>query len=1447
MKTRLSLFCIAITMLLSVNIANAQHFGRPGVGLGGQQSTFQAVSGELLQPGLPGRLWFETNFADQGLGFDGSYVTLGGKTRLFQDALAGRWLLEGQLNHSIEDDGGFFANIGLERVFSIPAANADISFGAFYDFDDDDQQSFSDGFHQVGVSGAIKTRNFDLIGNGYFPVGTDAFTQGDINGVDHFFGNNIALQAGIESALEGFDVTLRTRPKQLAFVNGYVDFGGYHYDSDLVDNFAGGRLRVGMQLFNNLSLAAEVNHDERFDTTGSLSVALTFGSRNSGYGSEYAGLARDLEQTSRNDHIVRFNQDLIVAINPLTGQAFNVIHADNTQTQIGDGSFESPFATLAEAEAGSAANDIIFVNNGDGTSNGYDTGITLQDGQQLLGDGVTHTLALSDGSLHVLSNDMDGARPILTNPGGDIVTLADDNTVRGFVLDGTGVPPANNGIAGTNVTGNTLIENNDLINLDVDGVQINGLNGNLAVANNTFDHIGRDGVRVNNVTSLGNTLTFSDNTFDEISESGIRLDTFNSENTFNFINNTFTNVGPVVSTEGIGDGIALLNGSNAIVGTGGTFNFTNNNIDTVTGNGINITDVIDPEAVFNFNENTINNPGLNGLAFVNSQGALNFTGGTFTGATNGAGFLFDANSGGPEALTLTNFTATGNDIGVIINASNSTDLELVINDNLFDNNLSHGIQINAEDAGTAIQLTSFAGNTVTNNGGRGLEINGLADTVIDAVVVENLFQNNAEGGLVATTFDGELNATIGGVARTIGVEPGKVTFPQNQFLDNGEVGIALAYTGDGTGRFDIQDNIVTGTTNGATVTPFEGDGIHVRLAADETLQLSTAFLPGGSTIADNEVASNVGDGIELFAEDNSFVAGLDIVNNTTDNNGQSGIRVAVNDSAFVNNVLIENNVSNSNGSDGVEITASEFAFISAVAPFGIRNNELTNNTNGISLTTAADALIDVDIFQNEISNNTLDGIVTTEIFNTISDFGVVSGDITENEIVNNGANGIDLGANLNDLLVADNRINSNGLFGIDIPGAGDGSFLRNEIIGNGTNAGARGTSGGINIDGPGFKSLFFSENNIFQNTGDGVRIVNSGYAGEFAFNLVFDSNTVEANTDRGFSVLNQGIADTNLTLINNTIAANEDEGVFVVNTASTTQTLDQNINPINDNNLNADGDITDDARLNLIVEDNLIVNNGGGNSNEANGLVLLVGTTDGGYAFDEDGGFFGEGFGGIGATINRNVLTGNAGDDIFIRSFVSTVDPATTGGAFTDQNEDPRDNDNDVFNPTGFQGDPLARLDLVFGVGADANIFLSAALNNPGAFFNNDESVFKSRTAGQDNDTDTGLFDDDGPFNSGTRNRNAQRLAARNVGIGSTQLDPQLPIGNSDAFLFAGVGQSTFRILNDAADFADLQAVGFAFDAGPYIDFTSSGATNINNIPFGYNFFNDNVDVVRPQ
>ena len=39
---------------------------------------------------LPGRMWMEVTAADNGLGYQGSFGTIGGKTRLFQDSFDGR-------------------------------------------------------------------------------------------------------------------------------------------------------------------------------------------------------------------------------------------------------------------------------------------------------------------------------------------------------------------------------------------------------------------------------------------------------------------------------------------------------------------------------------------------------------------------------------------------------------------------------------------------------------------------------------------------------------------------------------------------------------------------------------------------------------------------------------------------------------------------------------------------------------------------------------------------------------------------------------------------------------------------------------------------------------------------------------------------------------------------------------------------------------------------------------------------------------------------------------------------------------------------------------------------------------------------------------------------------------------------------------------------------------
>ena len=364
MKKRISLVCFAAVFAALFGTDNPQASAQVGpLGRLGSQAnqpdTFRRVAADV-QVGVPGRVWIETNFADNGLGFTGSYATIGGKTRLFEDAWDGRWLSEARLHHSIEDDGGFFANVGLERVFSIDAAGADFLVGAWYDFDGDQQGNFGNDFSQVGVNAAIKTRRWDLIGNGYFPVGITDRVSGDPESGSLFFGNNIQLQPGIDSALTGFDVTLRLKPKQLAFVNGSFELGAYGYSSDLVNSFGGGRVRLGMQTRRGLSVTVEVNHDDRFETTGVLGLGYSFGAGGA-IGGEYSRLGRDLEQTVRNDHIVRFNQDVVLAIDPDTGDPYNVVHVNNTADgTIANGTKELPFDELLDAQFASNPGDIIL-------------------------------------------------------------------------------------------------------------------------------------------------------------------------------------------------------------------------------------------------------------------------------------------------------------------------------------------------------------------------------------------------------------------------------------------------------------------------------------------------------------------------------------------------------------------------------------------------------------------------------------------------------------------------------------------------------------------------------------------------------------------------------------------------------------------------------------------------------------------------------------------------------------------------------------------------------------------------------------------------------------------------------------------------------------------------------------------------------------------------------
>jgi len=725
----------------------------------------QYEGGELLDPGNvqpsmaadllvapPGRLWVEANLSEDGLGYNGSYFTLGGKTHVAQDWLDGRWLLEAQGHLSLEE-GGFFSNIGIERAFSLAPAGADISASFWFDYDSDQQGDFAHTFYQWSVNGTIKTRRWDLVGNGYFPFGSTDFAQGDPTGEECFLDHSIVLVPAIDSALRGFDALWKYKPESLGQWNGYFGIGGYGYSSDLVEFFGGVRLSGGAQLLNGLIISTELNHDDRFDFTGVLQLAWMFGGN--ARGTEYGLLGSDLAPTVRNDHIVRYRQDLVLAIDPDTGLPYNVFHVDNTaDPAFADGTAETPFVRLKDAELASGADAIIFVREGTGTTFEYDEGIVLKDGQLLLGDGVQHLIPIQGGILFELCNDQDGNRPVITNEGGPVVTLANRNTVRGFVIDGAGgILPATNGIEGVGGAGSELldgtIEDVTIIgNPILNGVFLDGIAGDWRFARNDFNTAGFDGLFIDNVVGPASTLEFVDNSAAGNGRDGIHIEDFDGS-TFVFDSNSTDDNGR--------HGVRMERFVNS-AGTGADINFLSHSASGNVADGISL-ELIDGDLLVT-DSTLVGNFG-NGIGIVDFTNSLptqqTLIEDSLLADNGGAGISNSLTDGGLvirlQELNITGNTIEGNRTGI---SSGVEGLFSTLTTNVVDNlsvsgNLGSGMEFRAEDDGTHFVLVE---NTTAP-----LDMIGNGTQGGDAIS----FLAANSGGAVLSTLDAEVrNVNIDG-------------------------------------------------------------------------------------------------------------------------------------------------------------------------------------------------------------------------------------------------------------------------------------------------------------------------------------------------------------------------------------------------------------------------------------------------------------------------------------------------------------------------------------------------------------------------------------------------------------------------------------------------------------------------------------------------------------
>lgn len=865
-------------------------------------------------------------------------------------------------------------------------------------------------------------------------------------------------------------------------------------------------------------------------------------------------------------------------------------------------------------------------------------------------------------------------------------------------------------------------------------------------------------------------------------------------------------------------------------------------------------------------------------------GALNIAGNVIQdNGLHGVELLVDASNLGPVNVTENTISghANGDGFRMIQPDDTNAQLDLTFARNTIDANTG-GRGVNIElPAATQLNTTmnlSFTNDSITNNGFEGVRLdltgntNNLVNNVTANVTVLSDLVANPESGLTNSQFNGnggiglyinsdensDYSLTIGG------------TGTQNQFNGNGGAGVGIDMEDSSTGVITASN--ATFNDNLAGSTPgFTGSGFAVNMIGAS--QLTSATFGSAALPRNTEFSGNAANGLELNTNTFAVADNITVRNSTATGNTGDGLNFNRSGDSAITDVLITTNII-TNNSDGIDISARG---ADTADNYLITNNTISTNTNrGVSLFLEADADLLVDITSNQITNNGGDGIQMRQNAG-VTDTPTVIGDIMANTITGNGGDGIDIGAS-HQYDIGDgtepnrNIISSNAGNGILISGASSSLFATDNIVLNTINDNGL---NGIAINSVAFNNVNIDANTILRSGNDGIQLDSTGtrLAATVTSNLVRFSGgdgvqirAINSGTDpflgpnsvtllgndildsgrRGVNILNGGTVETTVNLGNgspageNAIERSQLEGVYVVNTASTAQNVDADANTAMD----ATGAITADPRLVFNMNENFISANGAaanGTVFDTSGLVIRVGTSDGrvGTGFIGDNGGFADSRGGVVATVTDNVFGGQFGADVTFQSFVSTADPATTGGTWTDQNTAVRNDADDVFTVTSFTQDPLARLDLIF----TGNTGEGLIATRTGASYSNAESVFKSRgTTGVGPDTATdGGADDDGPFGSGSRVRNAQRQAGRFAAV----LPPNVgSVAQGTGFAFSGIGTSTFRAQQSGNTFTTV-FTGFQFDTNPYTNpaahangqpgtSPNGGPFGIDNMPWGW-------------
>lgn len=570
------------------------------------------------------------------------------------------------LRLSVADRGTGYTSFGF-GARHIVGPDLAIGANAFVDGIRTDNSNTYAGF---GVGFEAFTSRFDLHVNGYIPLGGDrtvgttfSTVSVDLDGSSLI--ETLAVTDRKEAPLYGIGAELGTlldSPLGEDKFRAYI--GGYHYDRDGYDHQSGGRLGLEYRVEDpfgldgaRLTFGAEgvYNQDHEIDGLASarLRIPLFGGARGDGEGesrtADLSPLQRQLDERIRRDAVVRAGERSVSAgtttapVRDAELSAFldDIQFVDGANNSGGAGTLSDPTSISNAISNAGEDGFIVLLGGSNGALNA--SGITLLNGQTLVGGGGSIPIRLFDGTLSTFQfNQSNGT--ISGTLGATTINVADGVTISDLTIDGGGTA-----IAGVGSVGVTL-RNLTIQNITGDGVNIPGAVGT------TIDH-----VDFNNISGTALFLNNRDATITDvtITNAGAGIDIQNNTGTTTLSNISINNV--------MGNGVSFSNNTGAI-------GVSNLSVAGVGDDGV----VISGGGTFSFSGTTAigglgTNAASDGIDLSGTDGAtLSFEDIAITGVQNGSGLNLSSGFNATVSASTLSISGSGGASGTGVDLSGSS-------------------------------------------------------------------------------------------------------------------------------------------------------------------------------------------------------------------------------------------------------------------------------------------------------------------------------------------------------------------------------------------------------------------------------------------------------------------------------------------------------------------------------------------------------------------------------------------------------------------------------------------------------------------------------------------------------------------------------------------------------------------------------------------------------